>query len=374
MEELPDHTALRILMTTDTVGGVWNYSLELCTVLQPFNVHFYLVTTGALMQPAQRSQLAQLENLTVYETGFMLEWMESPWKSIDESGAWLLNLESVLQPDLIHLNGYAYGSLPWKAPVLVAAHSDVYSWWLAVKKEQPPEHWREYFTRVQAGLQMADLVIAPSKTMMKHIREIYSVTTKTKVIYNGRSASVFKPAQKLPVVFSMGRIWDEAKNTRLLIDAAPQIPYPIRVAGQSSFGVNGCEVEGANVSYLGSLPAGDIATELSLASVYVHPAKYEPFGLSVLEAALSGCALVLGNIDSLKELWEDNAIYVDTDDVNTLAQTVNNLMNDDDLRLSIAERAMLHAANYRNSGVAENYLGVYHQLNERNLLQGNPQR
>ncbi len=31
------------------------------------------------------------------------------------------------------------------------------------------------------------------------------------------------------------------------------------------------------------------------------PARYEPFGLSVLEAALSGCALVLGDIPSLRE-------------------------------------------------------------------------
>ena len=140
MEELHNNdTPLRMLMTTDTVGGVWSYSVELCTALQPFNVHFYLVTTGAPMQASQKNEVATLENVTVFETGFKLEWMENPWQNIDASGEWLLQLEEEVQPDVIHLNGYVYGALPWKAPVMVVAHSDVYSWFYAVKgtRRQP---------------------------------------------------------------------------------------------------------------------------------------------------------------------------------------------------------------------------------------------
>ena len=50
--------------------------------LLPFNVHFYLITTGAPMQPAQRKEMRALKNVTVYETEFLLEWMERPGKAL----------------------------------------------------------------------------------------------------------------------------------------------------------------------------------------------------------------------------------------------------------------------------------------------------
>ena len=55
-------------------------------------------------------------------------------------------------------------------------------------------------------------------------------------------------------------------------------------------------------------------------SIYALPARYEPFGLSVLEAALSGCALVLGDIPSLREIWDGAALFVDPDDARRAAK------------------------------------------------------
>ena len=370
MEESAKPEPIRILMTTDTVGGVWTYSVELCQALRPFGVQFYLITTGAPMQPAQRQE-AELENVTVYETDFMLEWMEAPWANIDASAAWLLQLEKELRPDLIHVNGYAYGALPWKAPVLVVAHSDVYSWWLSVKKEAPPVKWNTYYERVRDGLQQADLIIAPSGAMMNHIRRIYSVDTPVQVIYNGRNPETFHPVHKEGFIFSMGRIWDEAKNIQLLIDAAPYMHDPVRVAGDNSFAGNHCVLENTNITYLGKLPVREIATQLSAASVYVLAATYEPFGLSVLEAALSGCVLVLGDIDSLKEIWNDSAVYINTADAHALADTVNYLMKDEAVRLQYAQRAMEQAKKYTTAVMADRYMLVYSRLlqHKKHLLQ-----
>jgi hypothetical protein len=64
------------------------------------------------------------------------------------------------------------------------------------------------------------------------------------------------------------------------------------------------------VHCLGELPRDALAARAGAASIYALPARYEPFGLSVLEAALSGCALVLGDIASLRETWGDAAVYV----------------------------------------------------------------
>jgi glycogen(starch) synthase len=362
MDALHKPTPLRILMTADTVGGVWSYSVELCKALLPFNVHFYLITTGAPMQASQKSDVAALENVTVYETDFLLEWMDNPWESIDTSGNWLLQLEAKLKPDLIHVNGYVYGALPWKAPIIVVAHSDVFSWFLSVKGILPPPEWDEYFTRVRDGLQSADYLIAPSKRMMQYVREIYGIANPGKVIYNGRSSNTFYSSQKENYVFSMGRIWDEAKNIKLLMEASSNILYPIRLAGDNYFENNRNTTEGDNIDYLGKLSMQEVASELSNAAVYVLPAKYEPFGLSVLEAALSGCALVLGNISSLQEIWDNSAVYINTDDANELADKVNELMENETLRHYYAQAAMNRAKQYSTATMAEDYLQVYHQL------------
>ncbi|TKK71822.1 glycosyltransferase family 4 protein [Ilyomonas limi] len=372
MEELHNsYTPIRILMTTDTVGGVWSYSIELCKALLPCNVHFYLITTGTRMQPAQQREMAALANVTVYETDFLLEWMENPWQNVDASGKWLLQLEEKLQPDLIHINGYVYGSLPWKAPAIIVAHSDVFSWFLSVKKMVPPAQWNEYFTRVRAGLEGADLLIAPSKTMLQFIREIYGAITPGKVIYNGRNDDIFYPKQKQQYVFSMGRIWDEAKNIQLLIKASSHIYYPIKLAGDNRFENNSSSIESDNIIYLGKLSMQEVAVQLSTAAVYVLPATYEPFGLSILEAALSGCALVLGKIESLQEIWGDSAVYVNTNDVDELAHKVNELMENEWLRNHYAQEAMNRAKQYATTAMAENYLQVYRQLLQQEQLVSN---
>jgi glycosyltransferase involved in cell wall biosynthesis len=223
---------------------------------------------------------------------------------------------------------------------------------------------------VRKGLQKADYLVAPSHNMLAAVQELYAVTIPAHVIYNGRSRETFHPGKKKPVAFSMGRLWDEAKNLQLLAEAAPLFQNPMLIAGDNRFEKQDCNTTASNLTYLGKLREADVAAQLATASVYVLPAKYEPFGLSVLEAALSGCALVLGNISSLKELWKDSAIYVDTNDARALAETVNHLMQNDSLRERYAHKALKQAATYTTTAMATAYLQLYHQLvTQENVVQ-----
>ncbi|TDH25252.1 glycosyltransferase [Segetibacter sp. 3557_3] len=361
-----DHKPLRILMTADTVGGVWTYAIQLCSSLSDSNVHFHLVTTGAPMQASQKLEAESLANVTVYDAGFQLEWMEEPWESIAEGGKWLLQLEKDLQPDLIHLNCYAYGALAWQAPVIVVAHSDVYSWWHSVNNSAPPASWDKYYQNVRSGLMGANYLVAPSATMMKYIRELYGINKPGQVVYNGTSAESFFPdADKERHIFSMGRLWDQAKNIQLLVAAAPAIDYPIKLAGDASFAGNHGASSGTNITYMGRLSSAVIAKQLIAAAVYVLPAKYEPFGLSILEAALSGCALILGDISSLREIWNDSAFFVDTSDAGGLADTVNYLMVDEAVRIEYVQRSRRQAKQYTASVMGGKYFNLYQQLVSR---------
>ncbi len=363
---------MKVLMTTDTVGGVWNYSIELCRSLQLHGVQFVLVTMGRKITANQKKSVDALHHVQVIETGFVLEWMKDPWKDIDASGQWLLELETSIQPDLVHLNGYSFGALRFKAPTIVVAHSDVYSWFKSVTGEAPSSEWEAYYHRVKNGLEGAGLVIAPTYTILENIFNTYTGKIKSRVIRNGRNPKQFYSNPKQPYIFSMGRIWDKAKNIELLSKVAAQIPYEIRIAGEQEFSDNQYSAFTTTINFLGPLDEAQVAKELSSASVFASPAKYEPFGLSVLEAALSGCALVLGNIASLKELWDDAAVYVDTDDPKELADLLNHLMKDPGTRSVLSKKAQEKAKEYTSSFMAENYLDSYtmmiHAKNQRSEI------
>ncbi|MES2645828.1 MAG: glycosyltransferase family 4 protein [Bacteroidota bacterium] len=350
----------KILVTTDTVGGVWTFCMELCSTLP--HLQFHLVTMGAPLNKAQRSELKQLTNVAVYETDYKLEWMSDPWQDIDASGSYLLALEKIIQPDLVHLNAFAYGSLPFIAPVLITAHSDVFSWWVAVKNELPGPGWKEYFKRVQSGITKCDLLVAPSCWMMKVLHNMYGITTENRVIYNGRNPKLFYEKDKKQFVFTMGRVWDEAKNISCLTNAAKQTSYPVKIAGDQQFHLNHINCMVNSIEYMGRLDMSSVTETLAEAAIYVLPAKYEPFGLSALEAALSGCALVLANIPSLKEIWQDNAMYVDVNEPALLAQAINRLMSNKSLLCYYQKKAKQRAEKYTADGMAAAYLDAYTNL------------
>ncbi len=354
-------TAPRVLMTTDTVGGVWHYAVELVRALDRRGVAVALATMGAPLTTRQREQLAGLQSLTVHESDCKLEWMQQAWDDVDRAGEWLLTLERQYAPELVHLNQFAFGALPFSAPTLVVAHSCVLSWWQAVHGEAAPAAWDEYRRRVARGLAGARLVAAPTRTMLESLAADYGFSGDGVVLANGRSAEVFRPAAKQPYVFAAGRFWDMAKNLAALQAVAPLLPWPVRVAGSTAHPEGGC-VPPLKVEFLGELGAPALARELASASIYCLPARYEPFGLSVLEAALSGCALVLGDIASLRETWGPAALYVAPGDHPGLRAALGRLINDPAERGKLGAAARERGLCFTSGRMADDYLSAYARL------------
>ncbi len=110
---------------------------------------------------------------------------------------------------------------------------------------------------------------------------------------------------------------------------------------------------------LGRLPSDELARWYGRASIYALPARYEPFGLSALEAALSGCALVLGDIESLREIWRDSAIYVPPEDSDALAAALCALIADPPQRDEMARLAASRARWFTPERMAAAYLEAY---------------
>src|SRR5689334_19128168 len=113
---------MRVLMTTDCVGGVWTYVLELARALAPHGVEVALATMGPAPTDEQRREAEQLDNVTLHVSTFQLEWMDDPWLDVGRAAEWLMSLECRVRPDVVHLNGYAHGDLPWRAPTIIVGH------------------------------------------------------------------------------------------------------------------------------------------------------------------------------------------------------------------------------------------------------------
>lgn len=354
-------TPRRILMTTDTVGGVWTYVLELARSLRPYGVNVTLATMGAPLSEGQRAAAARRENVDLHESRYRMEWMDDPWADVKAADAWLLNLEAQVQPDLIHLNNYAHGALAWEAPVLVVGHSCVFSWFAAVKGEPPDNRWQRYRRAVTRGLRAANYVAAPTETMLRALRAHYGPFQSDGIVYNGRKGEAFRPRKPEPFILSAGRIWDEGKNMKVLERAAPRLPWPVYVAGPTRH-PNGGRIRLEHVTHLGELPSSTLATWMGRASIFALPARYEPFGLTALEAGLAGCALVLGDIPSLREVWGDAACFVPPDDGAMLAAMLQQLADDGPLRHRMAHRAREKARTYTSQRMARGYLACYDAL------------
>ena len=111
-------------MTTDSVGGVWTYALELTDALAERGVDVTLATMGRRLTRAQRAELSACNAANMHTSSFALEWMEEPWVDVERAGEWLLEIAHDVEPDVVHLNAYAFGALSWPAPVVVVGHSD----------------------------------------------------------------------------------------------------------------------------------------------------------------------------------------------------------------------------------------------------------
>jgi glycosyltransferase involved in cell wall biosynthesis len=182
--------------------------------------------------------------------------------------------------------------------------------------------------------------------------------TAAAVVYNGRSAQAFPAAGKRPFIFSAGRIWDEAKNIGLLDHIAPELAWPVYVAGSQA----GARAKLRHLPSLGQLSPSRLRSTLGEAAIYAAPAFYEPFGLAILEAALSGCTLVLADIPTLRELWDGAAVFVSPRDPQAWIPALNGLVRDQAQRERLGQLAYERARLYSLERMVQGYDDLYAAL------------
>jgi glycosyltransferase involved in cell wall biosynthesis len=352
--------AKRVLMTTDAVGGVWTYSAGLATALATAEMEVHLVVLGPPPSQDKRAMLRD-NRIRLIESNLALEWQDPAGYDVPNARRFLEDLEDTIQPDIVHLNSFREANYDWLAPVVLVAHSCVNSWGLACHDTQwlSEPKWQHYTGAVAAGLDRARAWVSPSRAFHDVICGLYRPSLPGTVIWNGIPPASSPPSSKRRIILSAGRLWDAAKNVSALARASRGLDWPILVAGPQPDSAGGNSGE---LTLIGDMSHGALRARMQRAAIFVSPARYEPFGLSVLEAASAECALILSDIPTFRELWDGAALFVDPADDRALHRALAGLCADDRERARLQRAARERSERYSLERTADAYRALYQGL------------
>jgi glycogen synthase len=353
---------MRVLMTTDTIGGVWTFTRELAAGLLKRDCTVAIASFGPPPTAAQK-QWIQGQSVRWYEqfdfasSEAPLEWMPDNQSAYSAGGRFLMSFAEAFQPDVLISSQYCFGAVPLPVPRIVVAHSDVLSWAKACRPQglEQSEWLKHYCAMVKAGITQADAVVAPTLWMLEALGEEFAPLPEAYVIPNGITLSPV-PVERLRKVQAVvaGRLWDEAKNFEILEQV--ESAMPIIAAGELGPRQPTSRRSGSKLRFTGHLEHEELLKLFRQSMVYICTSKYEPFGYSAIEAALCGCLVVANDIPSLREVWGDHALFFQ--DAASLSTLLTMLKENPSFRARARRRSLMRASHFTTRQMCNQYFDL----------------
>lgn len=376
-------TPLRVLLTTDAVGGVWDYTASLARVLWSRGVEVFV---GVLGSP-RRAHLESLGPQIPWSAApFHLDWVPGGVEDVRTAREWVRWLADEWRADVVHLNQLAL-TTDMGRPAVVVSHGDPFSWWREVKGGAPPEAWARYGEMVAESLGQTRLLIAPTRYQSDLLERAYG-RAADRVIHNGVAIpappATDRPRRWLPGgariergpqrdphrIVAVGRAWDPAKGMDIVDDALDLMGEgapPAHLVG-GCHGPAGERYVPRRLRAEGRVGRRGVNRWLRKAGIYVSASRYEPFGLGALEAALHRCRLVLSDIGSHRELWDGCAEFFPSGDAAALARVLEDVLEIPEHRNATPDRAAQRAVRHLGlDAMADGYLEAYAHVAGRSL-------
>jgi rhamnosyl/mannosyltransferase len=270
-------------------------------------------------------------------------------------------------------------------PSIVTYHSDVVR-----------QKWanRLYLPLLSRFLNKANTIVAASPQYQNSSKVLQRYKQKTQVIPFGLAEESYPSpsAERLAhwrAQFDQGfflfvGVLRYYKGLDTLIQAARDSGLPVVVAGDGPLRKD-VEAAAANLDhfhYLGMVSDEDKMALLSLATAFVFPSSHrsEAFGISLLEAAMAGKAMVsteIGTGTSFINIAGETGLVVPPSDAKSLSAAMTTLWRDEPLRTQLGERARARFLSVFTSSemgrcYAEAYRGLLAASNESALRQLDP--
>lgn len=248
--------------------------------------------------------------------------------------------------------------------------------------------WRTYLTSLMPSvLRSASAIICVSESTKRDLLRLYEVPeSKVHVVYNGLNHSRFNPGARFDCdwarsigieknyVLHVG-VFSERKNIPVLLRAVARLrdqgkfgQYQLVLAGKEAPGVVGARRIEETMSELnlhdtvvtaGHVPDEQLPGLYAGAKLLTMPSLCEGFGFPVLEAMAVGTPVIASNTSSLPEIAGDAALLVPPGDEQALAEAIQNLLQDDQLRAQLRVKGLAQAQKFTWRRTAEETIGVY---------------
>lgn len=217
---------------------------------------------------------------------------------------------------------------------------------------------------IRFSCRVASTVICVSENTKKDVMRLYGTREdKIKVIYEGvertnieyRISNIEKKptSYQLPAtsyLLFIGRL-EQRKNIVRMIEAFEilkekyNIPHTLVLAGKPGYGYERIKQKVARSTQKDAIQeVGYVLEEekwelLKNADVFLFPSLYEGFGIPILEAQSVGVPVVTSNVSSLPEVGGEGAVYVDPNDMKSIAEGIQSVLSDKGRRDDIIVKA-----------------------------------
>ena len=241
---------------------------------------------------------------------------------------------------------------------------------------------------VPRSVRRADALIADSQHTARDLTEQWQVAPERITVVQGAvDHNRFLPvtdAQQLaavrkryaigdgPFILGLSRL-EPRKNFARLIEAfaaaraAAKLPHRLIIGGSKGWLYDAIFARsqelglGDAVHFPGFIEEIDLAALYSAADFFAYPSLYEGFGLPILEALACGAPVLTADNSSLPEAGGAGALYVQAEDVESIAAGLVQLASDTALRQQLRTAGMAHAAAFTWEQSAQQLLAAYHK-------------
>lgn len=224
------------------------------------------------------------------------------------------------------------------------------------------------------GMQEADRVIPVSNYTAGIVRDHYHIPEqKIRTVHNGaEGVASFKTVKKFPetLVLFLGRLTAQ-KGPEFFLEIAasvlaenPNVRFVMAGTGEkmrSLMEAGAFKGLGGRFHFTGFLNKQKVNDLLSMTDIYCMPSVSEPFGLSALEAAQFGIPAVISKQSGVAEILK-GALTADFWDTQLMAQHINDLINDPELRERVVKSARADIESSTWDSAAEKVVEIYEEL------------
>jgi glycosyltransferase involved in cell wall biosynthesis len=283
--------------------------------------------------------------------------------------------QSFNEYDIVHVQSSPYGAFVRKQPMVVTVHAPVrteaefYTW--SLKLKSIPAYILEKFT-----FRKCESVIAVSELTKKDLIEKYGLaSSKIDVILNGVEYEKFRTERSIavkngnvaqsgvPSILILSRL-EPRKNIEeaILVLSKIRKRFKVTIAGEGSERhklEKLSKEKNVNIDFLGRVDAERLPGVYAHADIFVSTSRSEGFGLTILEAMASGCAVVASKIPTHRDLIENGRNGILYENTLDFEAKLNLLLSDSDLVRKIGREAQDSAEKFSWDNVASQVLKQY---------------